>query len=101
MSRMTRITERTGWIQDCNSMLVSALCNLTGLVVLGLLTAASDNDGRGVKLLVNVGEGDSAVLDDSPLEDAVELQVAADPAAALGPVQLFDDVAVPTADVSA
>jgi hypothetical protein len=81
-------------------MLVSALCNLTALVVLGLITAAGDEGWRGVKLLVNVAEGDSASIDDSPLENEVKLQVADEPAAALGPLTLFDDVAVPTSDVS-
>jgi von Willebrand factor type A domain len=82
-------------------MLVSALCNLAALILLGLLAAASEDSWRGVKLLVTVGDGDLAAIDDSPLDQAVKLEVAADPAPALGPIRLFDDVAVATTDFAA
>ncbi len=82
-------------------MLVSALCNLSVLVALGLMTAATSDKWGGVKLMVNAAQGDSTTFDDTPLEETVELQVAADPAAALGPTSLVDDVAVPTAHVAA
>ena len=79
-------------------MLVSAFCHLTAFIALGLLTIASQDDWGGVKLSVHVGEGDSPTLDDSLLEDSMELQVFADPAAAIGSDQLLDDLAVPTTD---
>ena len=31
-----QLANGTGWLQDCNSMLVSALCNLAAMVALGL-----------------------------------------------------------------
>lgn len=102
MGRTTQIGHRAGWLQDANSMLVSAVCHMTALIALGLFTGVGQDGWRGVKLLVNVGDGaDLAVIDDSLLEDAVELQVSADSAAALGPVELHTDVAVATADVAA
>jgi hypothetical protein len=95
----TRITDRSRWLQDCNSMLISAFFNLTVMVALGLMTAAASDKWGGVKLMVNAGEGDSSSFDDSPLEDSVELNVTADSAAPLGPISTFD-VATPTADVA-
>ncbi len=95
------LADRPGWLQDCNSMLLSALCHLAVLIALGLVSAAGDDNWRGVKLLVNLGDGDSPVLDDSPLENAVELEVADDPAAAIGPVQPIRDIALATTDFAA
>jgi hypothetical protein len=99
MEGSTRITDRSRWLQDCNSMLISALCNLSVMVALGLMTGAASDQWGGVKLMVNAGEGDSSSFDDSPLEETVELNMATDSAAALGPISTFD-AAVPTADVA-
>ena len=83
-------------------MLFSGAVHFAALIALGLATAATEESWLGVKLLVNVGHGaESPALDDALLEDTVELQVAADPAAAMGPVQMFDDIAVPTTDFAA
>jgi hypothetical protein len=102
MDRSTQITDRPGRLADLNAMLFSAVVHFAALITLGLLTAAAQENWRGVRLLVNVGDGtESATIDDSPLQDAVELEVAADPAAAMGPVQLFADVALPTSDFAA
>jgi hypothetical protein len=70
-------------------------------IALGLLSVAASDGWRGVKLLVNLGDGqNSPTIDDSPLEDTVRLEVAADPAVAMGPISL--DVSVPaTADMAA
>lgn len=81
-------------------MLISALCNMTALVALGLITTVVDKHWGGVELAVNVGAGDSPCVDDSQLEEAFKLEVSADPAAAFGPTRLFDDSVVPTADVA-
>lgn len=80
-------------------MLISALCNLSVMVALGLMTGVAQEHWGGVKLMADAGEGDWAGFDDSPLEDTVELNVTTDSAAALGPISTFDP-AVPTADVS-
>ena len=80
-------------------MLISALCNLSVMVALGLMTGVAQDHWGGVKLMVNVGEGDSSSFDFSPLEDAVELEVTTDNVAALGPISTFDP-AVSTSDVS-
>lgn len=83
-------------------MLFSAVCHFAALIALGLLTAASQEDWRGVKLLVNVGDGiESPAIDDSSLENEVQLQVVAEPAAALGPVELVPDIALETTDFAA
>jgi hypothetical protein len=101
MAATRPITARSGWLQDCNAMLISALCNLSALVALGLITTVVDDQWGGVKLAVDVGQGDSHLVDDLPLEEAFELEVAADPATAMGPTRLFDDAVMPTADIAA
>jgi hypothetical protein len=101
MQGTQQTTGRSAWLQDCNSMLISALCNLVVLVALGLMTGAMSNEWGGVKLLINASEGESALLDVAPIEESVKIESAEDPAAALGPVTMFDDVAVATADIAA
>jgi hypothetical protein len=84
-------------------MLVSAFCHLALMIALGLSAMASEDGWRGVKLLVNIGDGfESPALDEAPLEDLITLEVAAeDPAAAMGPVQLLDPTTIATADFAA
>jgi hypothetical protein len=83
-------------------MLVSAFCNLVALIVLGLMSVAISDPWGGVKLLANLGEGsDSTTVDDSPLQDEIKIELAAEPAAAIGPTKLFDDPAVPLTDLGA
>jgi hypothetical protein len=101
LEKSPAITDRSRWLQDCNSMLISALCNLSVMVALGLITAAASEEWGGVKLFVSASEGDSPLIDDLSLEETVKLQVSAEPAAALGPTSLFKDIAIPTADVAA
>jgi hypothetical protein len=93
-------TDRAGWLQDVNSFLVSAFCHLAAFIALGLLSVAASDGWRGVKLLVNMGEGlDSLAVDDALLEETVRLEVAEDPAAAMGPIAV--DVSIPaTADLA-
>ncbi len=97
------VRDRPGWIRDVNAMLVSAFCHLAALVALGLLSVISQDGWRGVKLLVNVGDGlDSPAVDDSMLDDAVTLDVAADDAAAaVDPVRLFDVSTMAATDFAA
>ena len=84
-------------------MLLSAFCHLTAFIVLGLLSVISHDGWRGVKLLVNVGDGfDSPSIDDSELDDAVTLEVAADDAAAaVDPTRLFDVSTMAATDFAA
>ncbi len=81
-------------------MLISALCNLTVMVALGLITTVVDSQWGGVKLAVNVGDGDSPSAEDLQLDETFKLEASAEPAAAMGPVRVFDDAIVPAADVA-
>jgi hypothetical protein len=103
MEKMSSISARPRWIRDVNAMLLSAFCHLVAFIALGLLSVISQDGWRGVKLMVNVGEGvDSPTIDDTSLEDAVNLQVAADDAAAaIGPVRLFDVTTMAASDLAA
>ncbi len=62
-----QVRDRPGWLQDANSMLVSAFCHLAAFIALGLLTVASSDGWRGVKLLVNLGDGGP----EAPIVDGV------------------------------
>jgi hypothetical protein len=82
-------------------MLISALCNLSVMVVMGLMTAAASKEWGGVKLMVDSGgPGDMASFDNSPLEESVKLDASTDSAAALGPIGMFDDASVPASDLA-
>jgi hypothetical protein len=82
-------------------MLISALCNLAVMVALGLMSAAASDEWGGVKLTVNPGgPGDTSFLDDAPLEESIKLDATTQPAAALGPINAFEDVALPTSDMA-
>jgi hypothetical protein len=86
-----QIRERPGWLQDLNSMLISAACHLAAMIALGLLSVVGQPKWSGVRLLTDTADDlASQAVDDSPL-DAVALEVTAnDAAAAVGPVRLFD-----------
>ena len=64
--------ERPGWLQDVNSMLVSATCHLTILIVLGLMTVAGTGSGHGDSLIMNLGGngGDAGAPAMAPLPTA-------------------------------
>jgi hypothetical protein len=102
MPRKSLIPDRATWLQDANSLLVSAFCNLCLLIALGLLSVAGSDGWSGVKLLVNLGDGpDSPVVDDSPIQDEIKLEVSAEAAAAVGPTLLFEKPAISTIDLAA
>jgi hypothetical protein len=88
MAASAQSAERASWLQDINSMLVSAFCHLVALIALGLLTVVSSGEWGGVKLFANLEDGGpvAPILDGTSLEDAVTLEVVDDPATALGPV---------------
>src|SRR5688572_809241 len=102
MARTPQITEGPAWLQDMNAMLVSAFCHLAAMIALGLLSMASSDGWRGVKLLVNIGDGfETPAVDDTPM-DAVQLEVSAeDSAAAVDPIRLFDVSTTATTDFAA
>ncbi len=101
MISRTPIAERPGWVHDLNSMLISAVCHLTGLIALGLLSVVSQEGWSGVRLLVDQADGfEPSAIDDAAL-DAVQLEVSPeDSAAAVGPIRLFDVSALATADLA-
>jgi hypothetical protein len=101
-----QVREGPGWLQDANSMLISAFCHLAVFIALGLSTVASSDGWRGVKLLVNVADGgpEAPIVDSSSLEDSVHLDVSDDPATALGPtndVEISAPVTTALAELSA
>ena len=102
MRDLSPISGRPAWMRDVNAMLLSAFCHLAAFIALGLMSVISQDGWRGVKLLVNVGDGlDSPLIDDSPLNDAVKLEVAADDAAAaVDPLRLFDVTTMAATDVA-
>jgi hypothetical protein len=67
-------------VHDINSMLVSALAHLAVMIVLGLVASASHDGWQRISLMAAVGE-------------SVE--------AAAGPVQLFQEIAMPASDIAA
>jgi hypothetical protein len=68
--------ERPGWLQDVNSMLVSATVHLTLLIVLGLLTVASSGSMHGDKLIMSLGGGDEGGSSDAPIADGSAISAA-------------------------
>jgi hypothetical protein len=104
MNRSNRISirERRGWLQDLNSMLVSALCHLATFIALGLLSVVSSDGWQGVKLSAHLGNGLDAIAIDESTLDEVKLEVTAtDSAAAMDPLRLFDVTTIATADIAA
>jgi hypothetical protein len=87
-------------MQDCNAMLISALCNLTAMVALGLISTVVDTKWGGVKLAVEAGYGDTTSPNELELDETFKLEATAEPAVAVGPVRMFDDAVVPTADLA-
>ena len=83
-------------------MLVSAMCHLAAMIVLGLLSMSSSDNWSGVELLANIGDKfESPAVDETPL-DTVELEVTADDSpAAVDPIRLFDVATLATTDFAA
>ena len=106
--------ERTGWLEDLNSMLISASIHFTLFIALALLTVAGSGGKHGNSLMMTLG-GDGTgpaagpAMDDlasagDPLADPSHLENSAELAAALGPANEFDtpsplatEIAVPDA----
>lgn len=101
--------ERHGWLQDANSMLVSATCHLTILIILGMITVATTGTGQGDSIIMSLGGsgGDSGAPGDGPLADGAAIvdssasgttPDANDLAAALGPANNFENAVPLTTD---
>lgn len=84
--------------QDVNALLFSALCHLSVLIALGLLSNTSESPWGRIKLLVDVAEGDAGAFDETPLVATVELQVSTESSIALAPIESFDAVLSPAID---
>jgi hypothetical protein len=102
MPKSTRISHRPGWLQDVNSMLVSAMCHLAAMIALGLLSMASREKLGGIELLAHLSDRfQTPAVDETPL-DAVELEISADESpAAVDPVRLFDVATMSATDFAA
>lgn len=72
-------SENRGWVQDANSFLVSAICHLIALVILGLLTLTPHNPFQGISLVAQLGDGSDAIADEEGAEglDEAEAQFSA------------------------
>jgi len=57
-------SNRAHWLQDVNAFLLSAVCHLVALVILGLLTLAPNSGWQGVSLVAQLGDADDALADD-------------------------------------
>ena len=64
-----QLPERPSWLQDVNSMLVSATVHLSLLIVLGLITVASSGSIHSDKLIMSLGGGDPGSSGDAPEPD--------------------------------
>lgn len=104
----TLIPVRAGWLQDANTMLVSAVCHLSLLLVIALLATAHSSAPSGTKLVVQLGTGqdstatveplavddspigsDSPAAGGSPLPGKVKIETAFEPASAIGTKPVF------------
>jgi hypothetical protein len=98
MPRTTQTTDSPSRLTDCNSLLFSGVVHFAALIALGLSTAASPDSWRGVQLVAHAGEQAETSLDDEALIEPVELLVAADEAAVMGPVHPVEDTATAASD---
>ncbi len=95
---------RTDSLRDANSFLLSAICHLVALVLLGLFSMSTDTGWTDLKLFAQMGDGVDAPLggDDSLDDELGKFKVELDPlAASAGAVTLFDSSSVAVSDVAA
>jgi hypothetical protein len=85
---------RSDWVRDFNSFLLSAICHLVALVLLALLVMAPKNGAGRLELFAQMSDGADAPLGGGDsLDDSLgDFKLEPDePAAAAGPVTLFDN----------
>lgn len=93
MTASAPATERSNWLDDLNSMLVSTLIHFSILIVLGLLTVAGASSGHSGSIVMTLdGDGgtpgvadDDSIPDGTQLDDPTVLSQPVDLAAAIGP----------------
>lgn len=93
---------RSDWLSDLNSYLISAICHLAGMVALGLATVAATGGWPGIELVASVAEGyDTPAGEIDALETVTTFELAHDDlSAAAGPLKLFDAAATASDDLS-
>src|SRR4051794_40239803 len=65
-----RPPQRSDWLRDATSMLVSAVCHLTAFIVIGLLAVGSSERWHGNTITVDLGgSSDTPSVDANSLED--------------------------------
>jgi hypothetical protein len=105
-SQIMASSERSDWLHDVNSVLVSAICHFSLLIAIGLTAAGGSRGPRGVELELSLGGGPNGAesttpaLDDTPLEAAIAQAEAANPVTALKPVAQIDPSAEALATVN-
>jgi hypothetical protein len=98
MSASAPISERPSWLQDFNSMLVSASFHFTLLIILGLITVAGSSGGGHESIVMTLGGtggtpgvgNEDTIPDGTQLEDPSQLSTTTDLAAAIGPPNNVD-----------
>jgi hypothetical protein len=94
-------SDSSNWLADAISLLFSGSVHFAALILLGLITAASQQDWQGLNLQVKAGDADASSFDDDPLQHSLEIDLVAEPLPAAGTVQMFDDLALPATDFAA
>src|SRR4051794_5524649 len=66
-------SNRSDWLRDATSMLVSAAFHFTALIVIGLIAVGGSRGLQGSKITVDITKGgdrpQTAVVDATPLDD--------------------------------
>jgi hypothetical protein len=102
MTYSTKTTDSPVSIRDCNALLVSTVCHLVAMIVLGLSIGAGRDRAQPLNLLVSTAESPIS-LDpgESLAQDAVEISVgSAEPDRAAGELRLFDAPALATSEMA-
>jgi hypothetical protein len=92
--------KRSDWLRDATSMLVSAACHFTALIVLGLIAVGGSRGLQGSKITLDLTKsGDpppSAVIDSTPLEAGSAIE-SKSPAGDVAAVSKSEPLSAPTA----
>ena len=107
MAASAPLSERPGWLEDFNSMLVSASVHFSILIVLGLLTVAGSGGRQHDSIVMTLGGSggtpgigdDDLIPDGTQLEDPTQLDSSTDLVAAMGPANPIDST-TPTSEFS-
>jgi hypothetical protein len=102
MTDSTKTTDSAVSIRGCNALLVSTVCHLLAMIVLGLSIGAGRDRAEPLNLLASVAEAPISLdQGESPAHDAVEINVgAAEPETAAGELRLFDAPALAASELA-